>query len=99
MMYIMSQSLPNHLRVDTLLSSAPTLITLFEIDLKEDNKEAVDGRDNEDVPMELFPLIVTRVDDRDLSIGYKSVRDAIVYDEHGMRQRNYSLLMLSRRAS
>ena len=30
---------------------------------EEDNQEAVDGGDDEDVPMELSMLIVTRVDD------------------------------------
>lgn len=57
------------------IEKSEPFITLPEIPLKEDNKEGVDGRDDENAPMELFTFIVIRVDDGSLPIGYKSVRD------------------------
>ena len=63
------------------IEGSEPLVTLPKILLEEDNEEAVDGKDDEDVSMELSTLIVTRVDDGGLSTGYKSVGDGIVYDE------------------
>lgn len=56
-------------------------ITLSKISLKENNKEAVDKRDDKDVLIELFTLIVIRVDNKGLLIGYKFIEDGIVYDK------------------
>ena len=63
------------------IEGSEPLITPLEIPLEEDNEEAVDGGDDEDVPMELSTLIVTGVDDGGLPTSYKSVGDGIVYDE------------------
>ncbi len=56
-------------------------MTPLEILLEENNEEAVDGRDDEDVPIELSTLIVTGVDDMGLLTGYKSVKNGMIYDE------------------
>ncbi len=63
------------------IEESEPFITPLEIPLEEDDEEAVDGRNDEDVPMELSTLIVTGVDDRSLPTGYKSVGEKIVYDE------------------
>lgn len=55
------------------IEGSESLITILEIPLKGDNKEAVDGRDDENDLIELFALSVTEVDDDGLPTGYKSV--------------------------
>ena len=57
------------------------LITLLEIPLEEDDEKAVDGEDDEDVPIEVSTLIVTEVDDGGLPTCYQPVGDWIVYDK------------------
>lgn len=52
------------------IEGSEPLVTPPEIPLEEDSKEAVDGGDDEDVPMELSTLIVTRVDDGGLPTVY-----------------------------
>ena len=57
------------------------LLLLRLIHLEQDNEEAVDGEDDEDVPIELSMLVVTRADNGGLPTGYNSEGDWIVYDE------------------
>lgn len=51
------------------------LFLLCLIHLEQDNEEAVDGEDDEDVPMELSMLVVTRADNGGLPTGYNSEGD------------------------
>lgn len=55
--------------------------------LEHINKEAVDGGDNVDVPMELSMLVVTRVDNGGLPKGYRSIGDWIVWWSMGWDSR------------
>lgn len=51
---------------------------MSNLNLEEDDEEAIDGEDNEDVPLELSTLlIVTEVGGRNLPTGYKAVRGII----------------------
>ena len=51
------------------------LLLLRLIHLEQDNEEAIDGEDDEGVPMELSMLVVTRADNGGLPTGYNSEGD------------------------
>ena len=57
------------------------LFTSSDLQLKENNEEAVDGGNDEDVPVEFSMLIVIGVNYRGLLTDQKSVGDRLVYDE------------------
>ncbi len=70
------------LRIWAEIEESEPFITLSNLNLEEDDEEAIEGEDNQDVPLELSTLlIVTEVGGRNLPTGYKAVRDEIVYDE------------------
>lgn len=52
-----------------------------EISLIKDNREAVNRKDDEDVPMELSILIVIKIDNGGLPTSYKFIGDGIIYDK------------------
>lgn len=54
---------------------------MSKISLKKINKEVVDKRNKENILIGLFILILIRLDNKNLSISYKSIKDKIVYDE------------------
>lgn len=56
-------------------------VILLEILLEKDNEEMIDGRKDENILIELFILIVTRIDNRDLFTSYKFVKNGIIYDK------------------
>lgn len=59
-----------------------SVFTPPKISLEKDNKEPVDQKNDKDILMEISILIVIKIDDGNLTnIGYKLVRDGIVYDE------------------
>lgn len=52
-----------------------------KIFLKKVNNEVIDRKNDKDVLIELFTLIITKIDNRSLSIGYRFVKDRIIYNK------------------
>lgn len=63
------------------IEGSEPLHALSNLHLEEGGEEAVDGEDDEDVQVRLSTLVVTEMNKVDLSTGYKSVGDGIVYNE------------------
>ena len=49
--------------------------------LKENNKEIIDRKDNKNISIELFTIIMTKIDKKSLLIGYKFIKNRIIYNK------------------
>ena len=78
MRYILSPANPNGPNYSSSSRHILDPVVTSHLKFEEVDEEAVDGEDDEDVPV---TLIVTEVDGGDLPVAYKTFRDGIVYDE------------------
>lgn len=54
---------------------------IFEITLEENNKEIVNRRNDKNILIELFIIIMAKINKKSLLISYKSLKNRIIYNK------------------